>query len=442
MKKQNIILITIDSLRSDKISGNSKTPNLDSIIKNGIYFSSTISSSDATDSSLGSIFTGKYPFKHNITFFSNHNKANYFFELLKKNGYSRYSIVPNKSFFNTITKSFEHSEKYDIDPYTLLYDGTGNRIIKILEKNNFKEPWFFFIHLMDLHPTGEQFSFPKKFDSEYFGVNNYEKSLSSIDYWIGKIYNIIDLSNTIFIITSDHGDFIPIDQKRIDDVQSIQKKFRFIKKIIPLNKQIWDPSLRLLKSIVKRIRIIKKSKNYDDFEMRSYYNRTEGHLFDESIKVPLIIKFPDIQNPIKIVEQISSLDIFPTIFAKLNIEISSDIDGKNLLPLINESNWNKNPIYIESASSIKNNEGISIGVRTNEFKYFRNRNGLTNQHLFDLKNDPYEKINLVTLMPEKVIEMEKILTTILANNNFEEKINLSDDENKLVEDELKKLGYI
>ena len=59
--KPNIFLITIDSLRSDRIFGekrSAKTPNIDKLISNGIYFSNTISTSDSTGISLGSLFTG------------------------------------------------------------------------------------------------------------------------------------------------------------------------------------------------------------------------------------------------------------------------------------------------------------------------------------------------------------------------------------------------
>ena len=57
--KPNVFLLTIDSLRADKVFGNTKTsltPNIDNLIKNGIYFTQTISSADGTGTSayLGS----------------------------------------------------------------------------------------------------------------------------------------------------------------------------------------------------------------------------------------------------------------------------------------------------------------------------------------------------------------------------------------------------
>ena len=40
------------------------------------------------------------------------------------------------------------------------------------------------------------------------GSTNYEKMISSIDEWIGKFLNQINMEETIVIITSDHGDYL------------------------------------------------------------------------------------------------------------------------------------------------------------------------------------------------------------------------------------------
>ena len=64
--KPNILLVVIDALRADKFFGDAKTsftPFMDSLIEKGAYFKQAISTSDVTGKSMGSVFTGKYPFK-------------------------------------------------------------------------------------------------------------------------------------------------------------------------------------------------------------------------------------------------------------------------------------------------------------------------------------------------------------------------------------------
>ncbi|MDA1124895.1 MAG: sulfatase-like hydrolase/transferase [Crenarchaeota archaeon] len=125
--KPNILFIVIDGLRADKCHGETKTsltPNIDSLIKNGIYFTQAISSSDATFTCIGSIFSAKYPLKNGLTTFSNHSKAKVFFDSLKDFDYNVYATAPDVSFWKTLTSDFNAKDLYP-KPYVYLYGGTG-----------------------------------------------------------------------------------------------------------------------------------------------------------------------------------------------------------------------------------------------------------------------------------------------------------------------------
>jgi len=442
--KHNIVFLTIDSLRSDKIFGKNKsslTPHIDKLISRGICFPNTIVSSDTTDSSLGCLFTGTFPYENNITFFQNHQKAKYFFQVLKNNGYNLYSTLPKKSFFNTISDSFNHNVPYDIDPYILMYQGTGENILQMLESKTLVEPWIYYIHLMDLHPSGNKFAFPENFRSMDYGLNDYEKTLSGLDVWLGKILERLDLSSTIFILTADHGDFIPESGKKIDDIDTFQKKLKPLKKILPLGEKFWETSLQTTKSTVKKIRTSQQKQNMDELSLRTYFNRAEGHLFDEIVKVPLILRIPE-KNHSKFSQQISSLDILPTIFELLEINHGNFV-GQSLLPLINNLEWNEKPVYMESSSKNSKKKGLTLGIRNSKFKYIRLRSEKnTNPILYDLINDPNESKNIALDNPEIIEQMEKLLQNSIDNLKIDDSVLLSDEQSKEIEDELKKLGYI
>ena len=71
--KPNILFITIDSLRADRCYGKiktSKTPNIDKLIENGIYFSQAFSTADQTGTSISSLFTGAFPIQSGTTQFN------------------------------------------------------------------------------------------------------------------------------------------------------------------------------------------------------------------------------------------------------------------------------------------------------------------------------------------------------------------------------------
>ena len=74
-KKPNIFFLLIDSFRSDKFYGNEKTsitPNLDSLIKDGVYFTQAINSSPASVSAISSVFTAKWPDRVIVSGIKNH----------------------------------------------------------------------------------------------------------------------------------------------------------------------------------------------------------------------------------------------------------------------------------------------------------------------------------------------------------------------------------
>ena len=85
-----------------------------------------------------------------------------------------------------------------------------------------RQPWIYYIHLEDIHG---KIIVPEEFDNEKFGRTKYEKMLSGIDLHIKKILDCVDLENTLVIITSDHGEYIPVIEKEsIPRIHSIMKK--------------------------------------------------------------------------------------------------------------------------------------------------------------------------------------------------------------------------
>ena len=58
--------------------------------------------------------------------------------------------------------------------------------------------------------------------------------------------------------------------------------------------------------------------------------------------------------------------------------------------------FNGNRVCGNSIAPINGKIGNVVGIRTSEFKYFRSRkNPKENIHLYNLKNDPLEEINLI-----------------------------------------------
>ena len=86
----------------------------------------------------------------------------------------------------------------------------------------------------------------------------------------------------------------------------------------------------------------------------------------------------------------------------------------------------------------------AVGIRTKNFKYFRfARDPNKDVHLYDLKNDPFENNNIAESNPNKVKEMESILQTMTKiPESYTAESELTEEETKKIESQLKKLGYI
>jgi len=444
--KPNVLFITIDSLRADKIYGNSKTsktPNIDLLIKTGTYFSQTISSSDATGTCLGSVFTSLYPFESGITHFKFDSNTTTHFDILKKSGYNIYATVPDLSFFLKITPNFDDKDLYVYDKrdaWVGLFGGIGEQIIDRLV-SKMKEPWVYHIHLMDLHAP---FFIPKKFDSPQYGDTRYDRMVSAIDVWIGRILEKINLNNTLVILSADHGDYIPINDYDIHSISHIQQKLRRLKQLFPFLEPIGLKLFILLKHLIKSYRILKLKQTLTEQEIRTIRNRGQGYLYDELIHIPLIFTGYGVPNNKIISDQVRQIDIFPTISEILGISDNQNkMHARSLVSFFQDKTLKKIPTFIESGSRNPKKSGSVVGIRTEQYKYLRSRDdSKKNISLFDLKLDPSEHNDISKLKPDVIKEMEEILTEITKNSIKTELTSMTDEETKKIEEELRKLGYM
>ena len=115
-----------------------------------------------------------------------------------------------------------------------------------------------------------------------------------------------------------------------------------------------------------------------------------------------------------------------------------NIDGKSLQDLINEEKSNENVAYLESNPLIQLKSDDVIGIRTSEYKYFRDSiNPKKRIHLYDLKNDPFENENLSNKNIELVGKLENKLQEIINDSDSKS----SDENDEEIYKELKKMGY-
>jgi len=130
----------------------------------------------------------------------------------------------------------------------------------------------------------------------------------------------------------------------------------------------------------------------------------EHHFFDkrfmyeESIRVPLLIKYPKIiRSSVVISEMALNVDIAPTILNLAGIPVPEDFDGRSLRPVLEEkkTDWRKDFLYEYYEYPGAHSGRMNRGVRTGRWKYIHYFEEPQEFELYDLQNDPQEMNNLI-----------------------------------------------
>lgn len=402
----NVILIGIDALRADHMSAygyfRETTPNLDNFANESFIFKKTISTSSWTLPSFMSMFTSVYPSEHKIKNIYARDKEGKssvvnikeinpniktLAELLKQNGYRNAAFTGGGG----VHKRFGFDKGFDIyyDPSNFTgFESTIPEALKWLDENK-NERFFLFLHGYDIHGrylTEKNYSgifIDKNYKGHYTGYKDEQIKIRNQSLEEGYV----DLSD------EDKEFWISLyDSKLYDADQRIGKFLSRIEDFGLLNNSI----------------IIILSDHGEELFER---NRTDHgfSLYDELIHVPLIIYIPHLRQRIDIQQQVRTIDIMPTILNIVDVNLDGNIKaqmkGISLVPLMKGEKINLDAfsetdyLYKVFKRSIRKANGWKFiySLDTNE------------RELYNLKEDPGEKRNLINEEPRIAYELEQEL---------------------------------
>ncbi len=431
MKEPNIILISLDTLRADKLSCYGydipTSLNIDKLAKNGILFMNAFTNAPSTPPAHASLLTGLYPSKTGLFIFPEigshqdyyylnqeidtmadiHSDNNYLSTAFTGGGWVSKAIGLNKGFY-----SFVENESPTTND---LLQNCTNALDWIEKNRGFK--FFLFLHTYEIHRPYNHHYFSEI--KEYYKMPHTKASYDSgilytdlvLDIFIKELKRMKAYDNTIIIITSDHGE------------------------------------------------------THDEHNNISGYTYNHGgSFFDEEIKVPLIFHYPLKFKPKKVNKIVGLVDVLPTLLDILKINSrSGELDGDSLLPLINGERINssfRDYVFVESPAyglsrcciRTENYKLIKVIKRIEIFEEDANKS-LSNHPsilFYDLKLDPLERKRVDLLRYKKEIEkLENLINLLNTKHNVIEllkfpfklkmkKGGLSDKE----KEKLRSLGYL
>lgn len=419
----NIVLITIDTLRSDHLGCYgyklSTSPNIDGIAKQGTLFLEAVTHGSKTVLALPSLHTATYPRTHGV--YIEGQKMNPSLPtlsgVLRKNGYRTAAVVfPIKGFMG-LEKDFD-SFVYVSD--TARADETTREAVSWLEKNH-QNKFFLWLHYFDPHSPYRP---PPPY--KYMFTDNSKLGRRHIP--IGRI-------------TSECFNSIPPDVAE-GDIRDVDYYISQYDGEIGFT----DEQIGILLKKMKELNLDDKTIfviTSDHGELLGEHERYFMHLtlYDENIRVPLIIKCKGILPASKMIrEQAESIDIVPTILELLRIPKDRHMQGRSLLPII----LGKRKYlykYAFSEHSRPANKLIKECVRTSEWKLIYTKEGTQEKfELYALGVDPGESNNLINVEKERSELLKEKL------NNWRRRIPAHKSESFPIDEAdarlLKSLGYL
>lgn len=122
-------------------------------------------------------------------------------------------------------------------------------------------------------------------------------------------------------------------------------------------------------------------------------------MYEESIKVPLLVRCPDlVEANIKVPQMVQNIDIGPTVLELAGIKTPSQMNGRSFTPLLKgeaPDDWRERIYYEYYWEHDFPQTPTMHGVRTNRYKLIRYHGVWDTNEFYDLQNDPYEKNNLI-----------------------------------------------
>jgi len=346
----NVVLISIDSLRRDRLGCyryfRNTSPNIDQLADDSIVFDSAFSTAPSTVPAHMSLFTALYPAVHGVRFPSDVLRSNRLTlaEHMQAEGYLTAAYVDGGNL----------GRQWGFDKGFQLYDDRGGGLEAIRPKAidfinaHASRPFFLFVHTNDVHrPFNPPPGYIRIFDD---GV-------------IRHPYSSEGRSAMGFVQSIGYHDYLGLNpQENLDRISSA-----YDGRILYADTEI-GTILDALKNhgIYERTLIVVLSDHGESLFDRHVYFGHSLFLFDNEISIPLIVKMPGSEIfPSRRNELVSIIDVSPTILDVVHRSEPTVIQGQSLFSLINNKNMEgRSAVFGESSETGKN-----MFVRTSTIKF-------------------------------------------------------------------------
>jgi choline-sulfatase len=396
-KRWNVVLVTVDTLRADKVGaygGDVPTPHIDRLADEGVLFSNAATVVPLTLPAHSSILTGTYPMYHGVR-----DNGGYYLgreqvtlaESLRDEGYrtggfvgafvldSRWGLSQG---FDRYFDDFRFSEFED--PSLANVQRRGDEVLaEAIDwmKSCGDERFFSWIHFYDPHTP---YAPPKGFRTF---SSPYDGEVAFVDHLVGELVAWLEgaglRDRTILVLVGDHGEGLG---------------------------------------------------QHDESEHGLF-------VYDATIRVPFILNVPGARfAEARVEDQVSLVDVMPTLLDLVGAHTPGEVQGRSALPRLLGEEPNVDRLVYTETYYPRHRYGWS------ELKSLRDQTlhyiAAPKPELYDVRADPAEKNNLAALRAGTVerlqTELERLESRWTAEGSYAPPAELDADTRRRLE----ALGYV
>ncbi len=399
-RKPNLLLIGIDSLRSDHMSlyGYERltTPHMTEFAEGGVSFSRCFSPSIPTTSGYASMLTGMDCFTTDVVALRHKgaltDSVSTLAEVLGKNGYTTTSIGFKG---NPSARGFENYIDYKgwgswKDGKSLKAEALNEVAIPELERLAGGDKHFLlFLRHMDPHSP---YLPPAPYQRMFYGGNEFDKKNKSLKS-VYEFKPFRDYFLTWFPPGCTDKDYI---------IAQYDSAIAYMDACI----QNIFTKLEVLGLAENTLVVITSDHGETLYDHDCYFDH--HGLYDCTLEIPLIFRWKGKLPEGWMFDDICQIkDIMPTVMELMEIDTGTEYDGRSLMPLVRgETRLQEAEMYITECTWMKKH-----GIRTPEWKLIHalepDFHFKPEVELYNLVNDPEELDNIAAANPEVVRMLEE-----------------------------------
>ena len=438
-RRPNIIFISLDTFRPDLVGKLDKsqtpvTPHISALAKESVVFKNAFAQIPFTLPSHMSMFTGLYPDAHGVV---DENKSlpasiKTLPQHLQQNGYSTFGFFTTdwlKKEFG-FGSGFDHYERIYVSQNFTFADQVNDRALRALASADPERPFFIFLHYFDAHSDFTN----RKNKLPYFSPNSFRNDLN-LPANTDEFCDVLGNCATAFLqnLNKKREPLPPATVQTIFELyirgakyldEELGRLFTALQ-----SRRFFDESL-----------IIVTSDHGEEFREHGRFIHSQS--YDETIAIPLIIRFPNGDHGGTVSEELAeSIDFLPTILAYLGISYDQPVQGQNLLPTILTGTPSKSSVL--SQDKIKKQR---YALRAADLKFIHNF-ATGQSELYNLDQDPYELEDLSAENQVRITGLRNELRRMISTNlKLAESINSSATDSEILSEEerkrLRSIGYL